>query len=66
MSLIVLAIVAGVAAGVLAGLFGIGGGILFVPVLLALGINQHEAILYRHEVDIGRPQAIYLVDAVSE
>jgi uncharacterized membrane protein YfcA len=43
MSLIVLAIVAGVAAGVLAGLFGIGGGILFVPVLLALGLNQHEA-----------------------
>jgi uncharacterized membrane protein YfcA len=37
------AILLGVAAGVLAGLFGVGGGILFVPVLVALGLSQHEA-----------------------
>ena len=40
----VLAIVLGLAAGVLAGMFGVGGGILFVPTLIALGLNQHEAI----------------------
>ncbi|MGA9762236.1 MAG: sulfite exporter TauE/SafE family protein [Gaiellaceae bacterium] len=40
---IVLAIVAGIAAGALAGLFGVGGGVLFVPMLLALGLNQHQA-----------------------
>lgn len=39
-----LAIVLGLAAGVLAGMFGVGGGILFVPTLLALGLTQHEAI----------------------
>jgi uncharacterized membrane protein YfcA len=33
----------GVAAGILAGLFGVGGGILFVPALVALGLTQHEA-----------------------
>ena len=34
----------GVAAGVLAGLFGVGGGILFVPTLtLILGLSQVEA-----------------------
>ena len=38
-----LAIVLGVAAGILAGLFGVGGGILFVPTLVALGLSQHEA-----------------------
>ncbi len=40
---IALAIVLGVAAGVLAGMFGIGGGILFVPTLVALGLGQLEA-----------------------
>ena len=40
---IVLALVLGVAAGVLAGLFGVGGGILFVPALVALGLGQIEA-----------------------
>jgi uncharacterized membrane protein YfcA len=40
---IVLALAVGAAAGVLAGLFGVGGGILFVPVLLALGLDQHQA-----------------------
>ena len=40
---IVLALVLGVGAGVLSGLFGVGGGILFVPTLLALGLGQLEA-----------------------
>ena len=40
---ILLALTLGVAAGVLAGLFGVGGGILFVPALLALGLGQIEA-----------------------
>lgn len=40
---IALAITAGIAAGVLAGLFGVGGGVLFVPMLLALGLDQHQA-----------------------
>ena len=33
----------GLAAGVLAGVFGVGGGILFVPTLLLLGLGQVEA-----------------------
>ena len=38
------AILLGVAAGVLAGLFGVGGGILFVPTLtLVLGLTQIHA-----------------------
>jgi uncharacterized membrane protein YfcA len=40
---IFLALVLGVAAGVLAGMFGVGGGILFVPTLVALGLSQHQA-----------------------
>jgi uncharacterized membrane protein YfcA len=40
---IALAILGGIGAGVLAGLFGVGGGILFVPVLLGLGLDQHQA-----------------------
>ena len=40
---IALAIAIGAAAGVLAGLFGVGGGILFVPALLMLGLDQHQA-----------------------
>ena len=40
---IVLAVTLGVVAGILAGLFGIGGGILFVPTLVALGLGQVEA-----------------------
>ena len=39
----VLAILLGAVAGVLAGMFGVGGGILFVPVLVALGLDQHDA-----------------------
>ena len=41
---VLLAISVGLAAGVLAGLFGVGGGIVYVPVLtLALGLPQLEA-----------------------
>ena len=39
-----LAVVLGLTAGVLAGMFGGGGGILFVPTLVALGLSQHDAI----------------------
>ena len=41
---IVAALALGLAAGVLAGLFGVGGGILFVPTLIALGLSEHHAI----------------------
>jgi uncharacterized protein len=40
---IILAMLLGLAAGVMAGLFGVGGGILFVPTLVALGLGQLEA-----------------------
>ena len=40
---VVLALLLGVAAGLLAGSFGVGGGILFVPTLVALGLSQLEA-----------------------
>jgi hypothetical protein len=40
---IALALMLGLATGVLAGLFGVGGGILFVPTLVALGLGQLEA-----------------------
>jgi uncharacterized membrane protein YfcA len=41
---VVIAITLGVVAGVLAGLFGVGGGILFVPTLtLGLGLTQLHA-----------------------
>jgi hypothetical protein len=42
-STLVLALLLGLAAGVLAGLFGVGGGILFVPTLVVLGLGQVEA-----------------------
>jgi uncharacterized protein len=42
-STFVLAVALGLAAGVLAGMFGVGGGILFVPTLVALGLGQLEA-----------------------
>jgi uncharacterized membrane protein YfcA len=38
------AVVLGLAAGVVAGMFGVGGGILFVPALLALGLEHHDAL----------------------
>jgi uncharacterized membrane protein YfcA len=40
---IVFALLLGFSAGVLAGFFGVGGGILFVPTLVALGLSQLEA-----------------------
>jgi uncharacterized protein len=41
---VLVAIVVGFAAGIAAGLFGVGGGILFVPVLtLVLGLSQIDA-----------------------
>ena len=40
---VLLAIALGLAAGVAAGTFGVGGGILFVPALVALGLTQVEA-----------------------
>jgi uncharacterized protein len=40
---LLLAVLLGLAAGVAAGTFGVGGGILFVPALVALGLSQVEA-----------------------
>ncbi len=38
-----LAVVLGFSAGIVAGMFGVGGGILFVPTLVLLGLGQLEA-----------------------
>ena len=43
MTTYLLALVLGLAAGIVAGLFGVGGGILFVPTLVLLGLGQLEA-----------------------
>ena len=40
---LVAAIALGLGAGVLSGMFGVGGGILFVPTLVLLGLGQLEA-----------------------
>ena len=40
---LVAAVLLGFAAGNLAGFFGVGGGILFVPTLVALGLSQLDA-----------------------
>lgn len=37
------ALALGFAAGVVAGMFGVGGGLLFVPTLILLGLDQVEA-----------------------
>lgn len=38
------AIVIGLAAGIVAGLLGVGGGVLFVPgLVIVLGLDQHQA-----------------------
>jgi uncharacterized membrane protein YfcA len=42
-STVVLAVVLGLCAGVMSGLFGVGGGILFVPALVVLGLGQVDA-----------------------
>lgn len=42
-STVAIALALGLAAGTLAGLFGVGGGILFVPALVLLGLGQVEA-----------------------
>jgi uncharacterized membrane protein YfcA len=41
---ITLGILVGIAAGILSGLLGVGGGILFVPSLVALGLSVHHAV----------------------
>lgn len=43
MTTYVLAAVLGMVAGVLSGLFGVGGGILFVPILTWVGLTQLHA-----------------------
>jgi uncharacterized membrane protein YfcA len=40
---IALGLALGAVGGVLSGMFGVGGGILFVPTLVALGLGQVEA-----------------------
>ncbi len=43
MTAFLLAAVLGLAAGVVSGMFGVGGGILFVPTLIVLGLTHLEA-----------------------
>ena len=34
----------GILAGLLSGLLGIGGGLIFAPLLLAMGLSPHQAL----------------------
>ena len=34
----------GVVAGTLSAMFGVGGGLIFVPTLIFLGSNTHQAV----------------------
>jgi uncharacterized membrane protein YfcA len=43
MTVALAAVALGLAAGVVSGLLGVGGGLLFVPTLLALGLDQRHA-----------------------
>ena|SRR5438034_3544335 len=43
MTTVLFAFALGLSAGVLSGLFGVGGGILFVPALVALNLSQLHA-----------------------
>lgn len=43
MTTVLVAVSLGLVAGVLSGLFGVGGGILFVPALVALNLTQLHA-----------------------
>jgi len=40
---IVLYILIGLLAGIISGIIGIGGGIILVPILILLGLSQHQA-----------------------
>jgi uncharacterized membrane protein YfcA len=40
---LILLLFIGLLAGVLSGLIGIGGGIIMIPLLLLLGLSQHQA-----------------------
>jgi uncharacterized protein len=42
--IIVASLIVGLFAGVLSGLFGIGGGLVIVPAMVALGLTQKQAI----------------------
>lgn len=44
MNEIILLLIVGIVAGLLAGLFGVGGGIIVIPALIYIfGMNQHQA-----------------------
>ena len=42
-STILILIVIGLLSGILSGIMGIGGGLIIIPILLLLGVSQHEA-----------------------
>lgn len=54
-------VVAGLAAGLLGGLFGIGGGLVLVPALLYIGLERHQA----HATSLAGIVLIGLTGAIS-